>query len=135
MNIFTRSLLVVAVLTGGLVVSVRQVAAYNPEATNSLYLSVTSGNVQGVQDALSQGADPNAADSYGYTFLHMIARGAGGVTNPDTQIAIIEQLVRAGANPNITAHDKTPDSIALDRSVENYLRSLRGLPPAEEPGY
>ncbi|MFA6263980.1 MAG: hypothetical protein WCW33_05995 [Candidatus Babeliales bacterium] len=88
MNIFTRSLLVVAVLAGGLVVSdvYAMTRSWTPSPATQpniqLFQAVTHGDPTGAKDALVRGADINMIDNDGYTLWHRVAvTGNGAMIN------------------------------------------------------
>jgi ankyrin repeat protein len=78
----------------------------SPAVRLALDGAAEQGDLQAVAALLAGGADPNAADSFGFTALHAAAAARHGNS---TTAALIQALVAAGGNPNARlANGATP---------------------------
>lgn len=64
---------------------------------DELQYAAYCGDFDSVQRLLAAGADPTAADDFGFTALHWTVRMACAGGN---RVPIVHALVRAGADPN-----------------------------------
>ncbi|OJY26098.1 MAG: hypothetical protein BGO98_36610 [Myxococcales bacterium 68-20] len=69
-------------------------APAGPRARTALHDAAAAGSIDGVNALLRAGADPNKADSFGQTALHLVA-----AIEPLRAAAIAERLALAGADP------------------------------------
>jgi ankyrin repeat protein len=82
------------------------------------------GNIEGVEEALRAGADPNQQDEHGWTPL-CYAAGGGSV-------ALVDRLLAAGADPARAGKDqRTPYQIALAAARVDAARRLRSAGGAD----
>lgn len=93
---------------------------------SDLQYAAYCGDLEAVRYWLTQGADVDAADDFGWTALHWNARMA---CSPGERESIVRELVAAGADPN--KRDKDGKSV-LDNATEatasqSILKALRSL--------
>ncbi|WP_236145064.1 ankyrin repeat domain-containing protein [Nostoc sp. CMAA1605] len=78
-------------------------------AVSAFVYAATCGNLQAVAEAIANGIDINAINYYGYNALHRACWQG--------QTLMVEVLLKAGANPNISTEDNqgySPLMLALD---------------------
>ena len=72
----------------------------------SLHMAVLMGDRSALTTALGEGADPNAADDFGWTPLHLAGMAGRFISEP----ILVPELIAAGANPEARdlSHGRTP---------------------------
>jgi ankyrin repeat protein len=105
-----------------------------------LHVAVSSGRVEVVEKLLPLVSDGvNARDGDGWTPLLWAAKPNGGVygTQEDGQLAVIETLLKAGADPSVTGEGIgrtwTPLEVALYHDVSDDVVALLSPEPREDP--
>ena len=80
-------------------------------------------NAKTVDVLLDNGADPNLADANGYTSLHRVVRDSDYGINlgaKDAILAIVESLLKHGANPNARLIQDKEKAAVLRFIATNY---------------
>ena len=89
---------------------------------DDLQYAAYCGDLEAVTALLAKGANPSAADDFGFTALHWNARMARTGGN---RVGVAQALLAAGANPNHRDNDsKTVLSNAIDATAHSDLIEL-----------
>ena len=96
-----------------------------------IFLAAYDADADALRDALTDGADPNARNSEGYTAIQWLIRVGHNSRNEHTRLACISVLLEAGADPNISSGPDT-DTLHDERGtpMSDAVFMLRSRPAA-----